>query len=262
MTAAQAIEQISGLQPAAFILVLARISPLFALAPLFSSKMVPARVRGIVAVALALGISPLALDGATVPDQPLAYFELLVKEIVVGAAFALALACVLAGFHAAGQLLDIQIGFAFGATVDPITGNQGAILGQVYSLVGVAVILAMGGDTLMIQGLARTYTLVPLTEFPQLPTMVSGVVSAFGGILLAALEVGAPVLLTLLLTDAAFAMVSKVVPQLNVFAVGFPVKVVVGLLMIIVTLPFAAGWFGDRLATQVAAALQTLKVAP
>jgi flagellar biosynthetic protein FliR len=56
-------------------------------------------------------------------------------------------------------------------------------------------------------------------------------------------------------------MVSRVVPQMNVFAVGFPAKVIVGMLMIVVTLPFAAGWFGDRLTESVAAALQTLKVA-
>ena len=71
---------------------------------------------------------------------------------------------------------------------------------------------------------------------------------AFAGIFAAALEVGAPVLLALVITDAAFGVVSRVVPQLNVFAVGFPAKVAVGLLLIGVSLPFVAGWIADELA--------------
>lgn len=261
MSPQETVQQLTGLQPAAFLLVLARVSPLFILAPLFSAGTIPPRVKGIVAVALALGMAPVALAGQVVPTEPIALVELLVKELIVGAAFAFALACVLAGFQAVGALLDIQIGFAFGAQIDPMTGGQGAVLGKLYAMVGVAILVAMNGDQLIIAGLARTYDLVPLLSFPDLRSMVSGTFSAFTGILTAALQVGAPVLLTLLLTDAAFAMVSRVVPQMNVFAVGFPAKVVVGMLMIVVTLPFAAGWFGDRLTGSVATALQTLKVA-
>ncbi|MEV4422995.1 flagellar biosynthetic protein FliR [Patulibacter sp. NPDC049589] len=261
MSPQETVQQLTGLQPAAFLLVLARVSPLFLLAPLFSASTIPPRVKGIVAVALALGMAPVALAGQVVPTEPIALVELLVKELIVGAAFAFALACVLAGFQAVGALLDIQIGFAFGAQIDPMTGGQGAVLGKLYAMVGIAILVAMNGDQLIIAGLARTYDLVPLLAFPDLRSMVSGTFAAFTGILTAALQVGAPVLLTLLLTDAAFAMVSRVVPQMNVFAVGFPAKVVVGMLMIVVTLPFAAGWFGDRLTGSVASALQTLKVA-
>lgn len=255
------VEQLTGLQPAAFLLVLARVSPLFVLAPLFSSSTIPRRVRGLVAVALALGLAPVALQGAAAPTEPLALAELMAKELLVGFAFAFALACVLAGFQAVGALLDIQIGYAFGAQIDPMTGTQGAVLSHLYALVGVAILVAVHGDALIISGLARTYDLVPLVRFPDVRSLVSGTFTAFSGIFVAALEVGAPVLLTLLLTDAAFGMVSRVVPQMNVFAVGFPAKVIVGMLMIVVTLPFAAGWFGDRLTESVAEALRTLKVA-
>lgn len=261
MTPQESIEQLTGLQPAAFLLVLARVSPLFLLAPLFSSGTIPGRVKGIVAVALALGMAPVALAGGTVPTDPVTLLGLMAKELLVGAAFAFALACVMAGFQAVGSLLDIQIGFAFGATVDPMTGSQGAVLEKLYVIVGVAILIAMNGDALIVAGLARTYDLVPLTAFPEIESMVSGTFDAFASIFVAALQVGAPVLLTLLLTDAAFAMVSRVVPQMNVFAVGFPVKVIVGMLMIIVTLPFAASWFGDRLTDSVASALRTLQVA-
>lgn len=258
-----AVQQITGLQPAAIILVLARISPLFVLAPLFSSSTIPPRVRGMIAVALALGLAPVAMPaGVTVPTGPVHYTELLVKELLVGTAFAFGLSCLMAGFSAAGGLLDIQIGYAFGSIVDPITGAQGAVISHLYSMVGVAILIAINGDALIISGVARTYDLVPLTEMPLLRSMVSGTFDAFSGILISALAVVAPVMLTLLLTDAAFGLVSRVVPQMNIFAVGFPAKVIVGMLMIIVTLPFAAAWFSDRLAPSVALALRSLRVAP
>ena len=85
--------------------------------------------------------------------------------------------------------------------------------------------------------------------------------AAFVGIFVAAIQVAGPVMLALILTDAAFGMVSRVVPQLNVFAVGFAAKIVVGLLVLGVTLPFVAGWLTDELQRSVADALRTLKVA-
>jgi flagellar biosynthetic protein FliR len=80
------------------------------------------------------------------------------------------------------------------------------------------------------------------------------------GIATSSLEVAAPVLLALVITDAAFGIVSRVMPQLNVFAVGFPAKVAVGLLLIGVSLPFAANWIADELQHSVALALRSLKV--
>jgi flagellar biosynthetic protein FliR len=166
-----------------------------------------------------------------------------------------------AALTTAGSLLDTLIGFSYGALVDPVTGNQSSVLGQLYGLVGVAVFIAIGGDEWVIRGLARTYEIVPLLDTPALGSLVEGVAKAFAGIFAAAVEVCAPVLLALVITDAAFGVVSRVVPQLNVFAVGFPAKVTVGLILIGASLPFVAGWVGDELQRSVGTALQSLRVA-
>jgi flagellar biosynthesis protein FliR len=166
-----------------------------------------------------------------------------------------------AAVSAAGALLDTLIGFSFGALVDPVSGTNSSVLGQLYSLVGVAIFIAINGDAWVIQGLYRTYELVPLVDAPSVASMVGGVQEAFSGIFVAALEIAAPVVIAVTLTDAAFGVVSRVVPQLNVFAVGFPAKVTVGLLVLGVSLPFAAGWLSDELQRSVGAALETLRVA-
>jgi flagellar biosynthesis protein FliR len=255
------LQQFSEQQVAGFMLVIARIAPLFIVAPLFSSKMIPGRVRGLAAVGLAVGIAPLALKGHRVPLDVMSLGALAVKELLVGLAFAFALAALFAAVTTAGSLADTLIGFSFGALVDPITGNNSSVLSQAYSLVGVAVFIAINGDAWVIQGLNHTYELVPLLDYPALGSMVAGIQHAFAGIFVAAMELAAPVVLAVIITDAAFGVVARVVPQLNVFQVGFPAKVTIGLLVIGVSLPFAAGWISDQLQESVAAALHSLKVA-
>ena len=255
------IRQFGEQQAVGFVLTLARIGPLFVLAPMFSSRMVPARARVVVALALAIGLTPLAMGDRKVPTDVLSIGGLMLKEILVGMAFAFAIAALFAAVSSAGSFLDTQIGFSFGALVDPVNNQQSGILTQVYGLVGVMIFVVIGGDAWLIRGLAETYELVSLSEMPNLGALISGAHIAFGHIFLAAIAVSAPVLLAVIITDAGFGVVSRVMPQLNVFAVGFPAKILVGFLLIGASLPFVAGWIGDQLTHSVGDALKSLKVA-
>ncbi len=255
------VRQIGGPHITGFFLVLARVSPLFVLAPLFSSKMVPTKVRTIVAVALAIGLTGIATRGQTIPTDPVAVTGLLVVQLLVGLAFAFALGAVFAAVEAAGALIDIVAGFSYGQLIDPVDGNQGGVMSGLYGLVGLALFIAIGGDAWTLRGLARTFSLVPLTRAPQLGSLVGGAVTAFGTILLAALEIAAPALLALLITDVAFGMVSRVVPQVNIFAVGFPMKIGVALLVVGVALPFLGGYLSGLISGAVGTALHSLNAA-
>jgi flagellar biosynthesis protein FliR len=255
------LRQIGEQHVTSFFLVLARIGPLFVVAPLFSSKMVPLRARGVAAVALAVGLSPIALKDGKVPTDALSLAGLVGKEALVGFAFAFTVAVLFAAVSVAGSFLDTLIGFSYGGLVDPVNGNQSSVLSQLYTLVGVMVFIAIGGDTWMIQGLAKTYDLVGLTEMPAIGALVGGAQHTFATIFVSAVELAAPVLIALIITDAGFGVVSRVMPQLNVFAVGFPAKILVGFLIVAASLPFVAGWIGNQLQQSVMQALQTLRVA-
>jgi flagellar biosynthetic protein FliR len=266
MNVEQLLESFGEQQVAGFMLVLARISPLFILAPLFSSRFIPLRARSIVAVALTVGILPIALHagGGSAPRIPIDAFGfggLLLKEMLVGLAFAFALAALFAAVSVAGAIVDMLVGFSFGSLVDPLTGSQGGVLAQVYAMVGLTIFVVINGDAWVIQGLARTYEAIPLVASPDVRTMVQGAELVFSGIFAAALQICAPVMLATVLTDISFGLVAKMMPQLNVFAVGFPAKVLVGLLVMGASLPFVGGWLNDELQQSVAAALRTLKVA-
>jgi flagellar biosynthetic protein FliR len=205
-------------------------------------------------------MAPMATKGHRVPLDVMSLGALATKELLVGLAFAFAISALFAAVSAAGSMMDTLIGFSFGALVDPLTGNNASVLSQFYTLVGVAVFIAINGDAWVLQGLARTYELVPLVDTPQINGLVGAMQQAFSGIFAASIQICAPVLIALVITDAAFGVVSRVVPQLNVFAVGFPAKVAVGFVLIGASLPFVAGWLHDELQHSVAAGLHALRV--
>lgn len=255
------LSRLAGNELAGFILVLARVTPLFIIAPLFSSTLIPPRVRGVIAVGISIGLAPVALHGQHVPAAPLPLAGLVIEGLLVGFGFAFALAVLMAAIESAGSLIDVVSGFSYGSLINPMSGEPTAVVNRFYSLVGTLIFLVIGGDAWTLRGLGRTFQLVPLTSGPRLSSLVGGAEQVFSTVFAAALEIAAPALVALLITDVAFGVVSRVVPQLNVFAVGFPTKVAVAMLVVGASLPFTANWISDQLSTSVGAALGALHVA-
>ncbi len=258
---ADLLNKLAGNELAGFILVLARVTPLFVIAPMFSSQMIPPRVKGIIAVGISIGLAPIALHGQHIPTDPFTLAGLVIEGLLVGLAFAFTLAVLLAAAESAGAIVDVLSGFSYGMLINPNSGQDSAVMMRFYSLVGTTIFLVIGGDAWTLRGLDRTFTLVPLTSGPRLSSLIGGVEQVFSTVFTGALEVVAPVLIALLITDVAFGVVSRVVPQLNIFAVGFPTKVAVAMLVVGASLPFTANWISDQLSTSVAAALGMLHVA-
>ena len=244
-----------------FLLVLSRVGGLFVLAPGFSSRMIPARVKFVMAVAISLALTPVAMHGHPVGQDAGDLAMLIVKELMVGLAFALPLAIVAAGVQAGATLLDTIIGFSFAATIDPINNSQSAVLAQLYSLFAVMVFLLTGGDTVMLEGLAASYRVVPIDSFPDMTELAAQIVPLAGQVFVIGLEIAAPVVIALIVTDAAFGLIARAVPQMNVFLVGLPAKILLGFAVIGASLPFVAARISDQLETSVYTALRALNAA-
>jgi flagellar biosynthetic protein FliR len=257
----QLLSQLEGNQLGGFILVLARVTPLFLLAPIFSSDLIPRAVKGMIAVGIAVGLTPIAMHGQHIPSDPVQVAGLVLEGLLVGLSFSFALAVLMAAVESAGSFVDVVAGFSYGELINPLSGEQSGVMSRFYSLFGTMVFLVIGGDAWTLRGLGRTFELVPLTEAPRLGSVVGGAEQVFSTIFTSALEIAAPVLAALLITDVAFGVVSRVVPQLNVFAVGFPTKVAVALLVVCASLPFVSNWISGQLSASVGAALGALHVA-
>jgi flagellar biosynthetic protein FliR len=252
------LPRIAGKHLVAFMLVMARVGPLFLLAPIFSARMIPVRAKLIAAGAIAFALTPLAERGQALPSDVIGVGGLVTKEALVGVAFAFVLAAIGAAVQAGASLLDTIIGFSFASLVDPMSNMSNAILGQIYSLFTVLIFVVTGGDQLMIMGLARSYDLLPLSVGPNTASLGGLGLSALRDVFIIGFEIAAPALIALIVADAAFAIVSRAVPQMNVFVTGLPAKILLGFATIAASLPFIAMHVQNDLATAVAAALQGL----
>ncbi len=263
MSTAQLAHALAGIRTSnvfGFFLVLARVTPIFIVAPGFSSTMLVPRVRSVLAVAIAFGLTPLALHNQTIPTGVLPIIGLLIENFIVGLALAYTIACVFGAIQGAGVFADAFGGFSFGQTVDPVNGNPGGSMTNIYTMVGLAMFLAIGGDAWTLRGFSATFNAVPLASSVAVKPMISAMETAGASLLIGAVEIAAPVMLALVVTDIALGMVSKVVPQLNVFAVGFSLKVGVTLLIVGVSLPFIGNWMTNQLESSLYTTLHSLRI--
>jgi flagellar biosynthetic protein FliR len=249
----QALTEVLG-----FLLVLSRVGGLFVLAPAFSTAMIPMRIKLMLAMAISLALMPIAVHGQTVPLDAGAFVLLLLKEIGVGLVFAFPMALVGAAVQAGASILDTLVGFSFSSILDPVNNQQTAILGQFYTLFAVMVMLMSGGDHIMIEGLGASYHALPITAYPHIGALTAGMLGAFAQVWTIGLEIAAPALVALVITDAAMGLVSRAVPQMNVFVIGMPAKILVGMTVIAATLPFVSNQIQGALQQSVTQAVQTL----
>ncbi len=104
--------------------MLARVTPLFFIAPLFSSSLIPPRVRGIIAVGISIGLTPIAMHGQHMPSEPLPLAELVIEGLLVGFGFAFTLSVLMAAIESAGAMIDVVSGFSYGELINPMNGAE------------------------------------------------------------------------------------------------------------------------------------------
>jgi flagellar biosynthetic protein FliR len=252
------LPEIAATQFVAFLLVLARVGPLFVLAPVFSARALPAQAKLVCATAFALALTPLASRGQALPTEAAGVVALMVKEALVGLAFAFALSAIVAAVQTAAGLIDTMSGFAYAALVDPFTSIQGGVFGQLYALFVAVVLIVTGGDEIMIAGLAGTFDVVPLTATPSFDALGQIALTSFAQVFVLGLEVAAPALIALVVVDAALALVARAAPQLNMFSVGLPAKILVAVAVVTTSLPFVSNHVRSELESTVRQTLVTL----
>jgi flagellar biosynthetic protein FliR len=214
-----------------------RIGAMFAAAPLFSARSVPVRIR----VLLALFISWLLIP--IIPEPPqvdLISGEALlisISQVLIGLAMGFILQMVFAAFVIAGQSIATAMGLGFASMVDPQNGVQVPVISQAFLIMATLVFLALNGHLVFIEVLANSFQNLPIGPFflsrEALWQLVIWGSDMFAGGMLIAL----PAVAALLLVNLAFGVTSRAAPQLNIFAVGFPIMIMVGLAFIILTLP-------------------------
>ncbi len=223
---------------AAFVYPFFRILALASSAPLFSHESVPRLVR----IGLAILVTALVAP-ALPPVSPVSVFSwagatLVVQQVVLGIAVGLAMQIVFAAVQIAGDMIGLTMGLSFAGFVDPQNNAESPAVGTFLSLVLMLLFLSINGHLMLISALADTFRAFPVggTGFggfdARALAMAGSELFALG------LKLALPVVAALLLANIALGVLTRTAPQLNLFAVGFPVTLIVGLLMLLVALPF------------------------
>lgn len=233
--------------------VFLRVSGFFLTLPLFSGAAVPVRVRLMLALAVTWVILPLAPPAQMTllgPQGVLVAGE----QIMLGIAMGMVLQIVFQAVLLAGQIVATAMGLGFAVTVDPVNGVSEVVLGQYFQLVASLLFLAMDGHLAVIRVVAESFQALPvgLGNLPvgSLETLLRWSAHLFSG----GVQLALPALAALMMVNLILGVTTRAAPALNLFAVGFPVSLSVGLLAVIWTLPALSGLFGQWLE----AALATL----
>lgn len=225
----------------AAVLLSLRLGAVLLLTPMLYAMSMPATVRVLLIVGLSACLA-LGLPGASAPVAGLAsapgqLIAAAFTELALGATMALSILAAFAAFSLAGRLLDVQIGFGMAQVLDPATSQPIPLLTSAFNQIGVLVFFLVNGHHALMRGVAYSLERFPLGRPWPLEATAPFVLKQVGGLFSLGLALAAPVVVCLLLVELALGVVSRNLPQMNMFVIGIPVKIVVGL----VALSF---WFG------------------
>jgi flagellar biosynthetic protein FliR len=224
----------------AFIWPLARIAALIASSPVLGNPSFPRRAKIGLALAITIVVAPALPPMPQVEPGSAAGLLILGQQMLIGLAMGFAMRIVFVAMETVGNIAGLQMGLGFATFFDPVNSAQVPVLGQFLGVLFTLVFLALNGHLLMIETLAESFRVLPVGAAP-LSAAGWKALAAWGGeIFRAGVLLSLPVIAALLITNLAIGIMTRAAPQLNIFAVGFPLTLAAGFFTLILTLPYLA----------------------
>ncbi|MBN8771228.1 MAG: flagellar biosynthetic protein FliR [Thiobacillus sp.] len=221
-----------------FIWPLTRILGLIMVAPVFGHSSVPRRVKIGLGVFIALIIAPTL---PPMPDVGLGSWHglfILIQQLLIGMAIGFIMRIVFAAVEAAGEIVGLQMGLGFASFFDPQSAGQTIVISQFFNLLASLLFLAVNAHLLLLGILVESFKSLPISPQP-LSTAGFYSVANYGSVVFSVgLQLALPLIAILLMTNLALGILTRSAPQLNIFAIGFPITLGVGLIALDITLPY------------------------
>lgn len=250
-----------------FFLIFVRFGGLFLTTPLFSNEMVPNQVKAGLSVLCSIIMFPIVYANGVIefPPVPLGVVLQVANEILVGIIIGFIALTTFAAFQVAGQFIDLSLGFSMVNVIDPFLGEDAPLMGQFKNLLALMVLLAIDGHHQFFRALITSFQVIPITK-PILSTHLLEYIFRIGGdLFLVGLRISLPIVATIFIVDFVFGFIARTVPQMNIFILGFPVKILIGFLLIFLSLPFVVQLITEviqMMNQQIFDVLKILKQAP
>lgn len=228
---------------AAFLWPLVRIGALIASSPVFGNPSFPRQAKIGLAVAMTLVIAPTLGDMPQVEPGSAAGLMILAQQVVIGVAMGLTVRVVFVAVEMAGNLIGLQMGLGFATFFDPVNSAQVPVVAQFLGLLFTLAFLSLNGHLLMIEVLADSFRTFPFSAQPPSAQAWRMVADWGGEIFRSGLLLALPLIAALLIANLSIGIMTRAAPQLNIFAVGFPITLAAGFIVLFVTLPYMAPLF-------------------
>ncbi|SDC86656.1 flagellar biosynthetic protein FliR [Paenibacillus sp. UNCCL117] len=224
----------------AYMLVFCRVTSFFLVAPIFSARNVPAQLK----LGLSFFIALIAFSGAGAEAGVVLdglYILAIVREILVGLCLGFIAYLFFTVVQIAGAFIDIQMGFGIANVIDPMTGMQSPVIGNLKFMIATLLFLTLNGHLYLLEAIMRSYEWVPLSN-DLFARMYGGqisdfIVKTFSEVFALSFQMAAPLVVAMFLTDVGLGLLARVSPQFNIFVIGLPLKILLGLLMLVLLFP-------------------------
>jgi flagellar biosynthetic protein FliR len=214
-----------------------RVLAFIATEPVLGNRTIPARVKVLLALLVAMVVAPTIGPMPKIDPASAAGLLVIAQQILIGVSMGFVARIVVAAAEMAGQLSGLQVGLGFAVFFDPQGSGQTPVVAQFYGLIAILTLLAADGHHVMLTALVQSFQTLPIDSSPVAAAGLRVVVEWAGEIFRAGLMLSMPVVGALLVANVSMGVLTRAAPQLNIFAVGFPVTLGLGFLMLYLSLP-------------------------
>jgi len=224
---------------ALFALMLIRISTCIAIIPIFGVRHVPSSVKVLLSLLLTFILFPVLIKTTQMPlinweDE---IFLLVAKEAFLGMFMGFLTRLIFIAVDVAGELLGFSMGFSTAQLVNPTSGEASSVMEQFLTILATLLFLAINGHHMLIEAIYRSFSLVPLAQLSINPENMASLSVIIQQVFTIGFKLAAPMIAVILFLNIAMGIIGRAVPQVNVFVISFPVNILVGLFVFIVSIP-------------------------
>ena len=222
-----------------FFMVLTRMSAFFLVVPVFSWQSIPVRVK--ITIVILLSIFFLMVTPSAIQPQKISFMKvilLMASEATCGLALGLVAAVIFSAVKLSGQVVEREMGLTWAEILDPMSGESGEAIGMLMEMIFIILFLNANGHHLFFQVILRSYEAFPAGSIPSIPLLTGTVVKAGSTMLIAGLKLASPILATLLLLLVVLSVLARIVPEMDILFTSLPMRVGLGLLMMVIFLPY------------------------
>jgi flagellar biosynthetic protein FliR len=224
-----------------------RIAAFVGVAPVFGTRNVPARVKIVIALSLTIMVAPILPKFQFTDPLSLAGAVITIHQVLIGLVLGFIVTLVFSALIIGGQAVAQLMGLGFASMMDPQNGVSVPVVGQFYTVLATIIFLILNGHLILVDTLVGSFKTMPIGDYSLLPEKLWLVVLWSKWMFIAALVIALPAITSLLLVNVAFGVMTRASPQLNIFAVGFPITILLGFIAMFASLPYFVPKFQEIL---------------